>query len=107
LAAQVADELRIRRSEGPEGFAVGLLPVQVLALDGDLGDLPLVDGGQEVAENHLLIAGWLLREDVHEQENHENEEEPERQIPRELVHRSVTFAYRHDGPGEGTMPGTP
>ena len=107
LGAEVADELGVRqaRRSGTASPLV-LLAVEVLTLDRHLGDLALVDSGEEVAEDHLLVAGRLLREDVHEQQDHENQEEPEREIPRELIHRSVTFTYRHGALGEGTIGGT-
>jgi hypothetical protein len=69
--------------------------MEILALQRNFRDLALVDGAQEVTEDHLLVACGLLREDVHEQKDHENEQEPEREIPRELIHRSVTLTHRH------------
>ncbi len=106
LVAEVADQLRIGRCEGTEGLAVGALAVQVLALDRDLGDLTLFDGGEEVAEDHLLVAGRLLGEDVDQQQDDEDEQKPEREIPRKLIHRSITFTHRHNESAQGTIGGT-
>src|SRR5213080_2543391 len=85
LLTQHLDQVRVLGSERLEPLArlAVLAPVpaaDVLALDGDLGDPPLVHRLDEAAVAHLGLARLLLGDDGPQEKPHQQEEEPEPEI---------------------------
>jgi hypothetical protein len=64
--------------------------VDVRPLDRDLGDLTLLDRGEELAEDDLGVSRFLPVQQVEEQQHHQPEHQPERDVSRNLVQFSST-----------------
>ena len=74
-------------------LAVQVLPANVRALDRDLRDVALLDGREELAEDDFRIARLLSVQQVEEQQHHQPEHEPERDVAGYLVQISSTALH--------------
>ena len=64
MPVALAQKVRVLRGERLEALAVLVLAADVRALDRDLGDVAVLDGGQELAEDDLGLAGLLKLPEV-------------------------------------------
>ncbi len=72
----------VGRRHGGERQTVGLVAADVLALDGDVGDLPLIHLIEEIGIPHIClrtVRGRAL-EEIEEREQQEADHDPEDQI---------------------------
>ncbi len=94
--AQAADQVGILGRVGAERAAVGEVPADRVALDGDVADPAIVDLGQEVGEREtgLWTAPGRVLEQIEQRDQQQADDDPERQVLRKVVHSRCPVASR-------------